>query len=141
MNDEFQMTNGAESRELMGSEQACSTEDQRAKELATLCSTRVPRVQFGVSPNWLRVKSSFASEQECASRIQAGRLNRPAGRGCYTRRLRNSAQALATSGAFKIADTTQILRAPAASTSSRFCKLIPPMANHGTVTLCAAQRT
>src|SRR4051812_41395400 len=54
---------------------------------------------------------------------------------------RKSAQAFATSGAFKIADTTQILVAPAAITSLMFCKLIPPMANHGTFTLSAAQRT
>ena len=34
----------------------------------------------------------------------------------------------------QIAETTQMRCAPAARTSSRFCKLIPPMANQGIVT-------
>ena len=56
-------------------------------------------------------------------------------------RCRNSAHAFATSGALRMADTTQILFAPAANTASRVCKLIPPMANHGMLTFAAAQRT
>ena len=59
----------------------------------------------------------------------------------YTNRCRNSEQALATLVAFKIADTTQIRVAPAASTSSSVCKLIPPMANQGMFTFATAQRT
>src|ERR1039458_7490932 len=51
----------------------------------------------------------------------------------------NSKHAFATSGAFRIADTTQTRFAPAAKTSSSVCKLMPPMANHGRFTpLCGA---
>ena len=56
-------------------------------------------------------------------------------------RRRNSAQAWAMSGALRMAETTQTRVAPAASTAARVCKLMPPMANHGTVALAAAQRT
>src|SRR5579872_2039510 len=65
--------------------------------------------------------------------------------GCGLRNLkmfaRNSRQACAMSGAFKMADTTQIPCAPAANTSPRFSRLMPPMANQGMVTFAAAQRT
>lgn len=54
---------------------------------------------------------------------------------------RNSAHAFAASGAFRMAETTQIRFAPAASTASRVWRLMPPMANHGTVACAAAQRT
>jgi hypothetical protein len=54
---------------------------------------------------------------------------------------RNSRQACAMSGAFRMADTTQIRCAPAANTSSRLCRLMPPLANHGMVTFAAAPRT
>jgi len=37
------------------------------------------------------------------------------------------------SGALRMAETTQILCAPAASTASSVCKFTPPIANHGTV--------
>ncbi len=57
------------------------------------------------------------------------------------RRQANSRQAAATSGAFRMADTTQMRCAPAARTSSRFVRLMPPMANHGMLTCAAAQRT
>ena len=50
-------------------------------------------------------------------------------------------QAPATSGALRMAETTQTRFAPAASTSPRFSRWMPPMANHGMVTLVAAQRT
>ena len=51
--------------------------------------------------------------------------------GFYSRRSRSSRQAFAMSGAFRMAETTQMRFAPAAKTSSRVSKLIPPMANHG----------
>ena len=58
-----------------------------------------------------------------------------AGPRSYANRRRNSAQARLTSGASRMADTTQIRCAPAASTSPRFSRLMPPMANHGMFTL------
>jgi len=68
--------------------------------------------------------------------------------GCVTlqiaaqsRRSLKRRQASVRSGASRIADTTQMRRAPAALTASRFARLIPPIANHGIVTLAAAQRT
>src|SRR4051794_34491932 len=42
---------------------------------------------------------------------------------------------------FRMAETTQMRRAPAARTSSSVWRLMPPMANHGAITFCAAQRT
>ncbi len=59
----------------------------------------------------------------------------------YSSLRRNSAHAFVTSGVLRMADTTQIRFAPAAKTSFRFFKLMPPIANHGTVTFAAAQRT
>ena len=50
-------------------------------------------------------------------------------------------QAVAMSGAFELAETTQIRRAPAARTSSMLARLMPPMANQGMETFVAAQRT
>src|SRR5205807_6171655 len=47
----------------------------------------------------------------------------------------------AMSSEFRMAETTQIRVAPAASTSSRVRRFIPPMANQGIFTLSAAQRT
>ena len=54
---------------------------------------------------------------------------------------RNFAQVLAISFALRMAETTQMRCAPAARTSPRFSRLMPPIANHGTVTFAAAQRT
>ena len=57
-----------------------------------------------------------------------------------SKRLRNSAHAFVTSGALRMAETTQMRFAPAARTASIVCKFTPPMANHGTVACAAAQR-
>src|SRR5262245_54671400 len=54
---------------------------------------------------------------------------------------RNLRQAAATSSWFRMAETTQMRRAPAASTSSRLAIVIPPIANQGMSRLAAAQRT
>ena len=53
----------------------------------------------------------------------------------------NLRQTAARSSSFKMADTTQMRCAPAARTSSRFAKVMPPMGNHGMRTFAAAQRT
>src|SRR5690349_20089361 len=53
----------------------------------------------------------------------------------------NPLQADSTSGALRIAETTQMRRAPAASTSWTLPRWIPPMANQGLDTCAAAQRT
>ena len=58
-----------------------------------------------------------------------------------TRRSLNFRQVAAISFELSIAETTQIRRAPAAITSSIFCKLMPPIANQGIWMLVAAQRT
>src|ERR1035437_9136927 len=63
-----------------------------------------------------------------------------AGRAGGSRSL-NRRQAVAKASSFRMADTTQMRWAPAASTSSRLLKLIPPIANHGIRMFAAAQRT
>src|SRR6185369_15761069 len=50
-------------------------------------------------------------------------------------------QALVRSGTLRIAETTQMRRAPAANTSGRLPKWMPPIANQGTRMFALAQRT
>ena len=56
-------------------------------------------------------------------------------------RFLNPAAAFAASDAHKIADTTATRVAPAASTSSRFNGVMPPMAKNGAATRAATCRT
>ena len=56
-------------------------------------------------------------------------------------RCRNFAQAPATSGELRMADTTQMRVAPAARTESRFWSVMPPIANQGMEMFDAAQVT
>src|SRR3954447_9702966 len=85
----------------------------------------------------IRKKNSALGEKKAL-------VNRWATRISYldsSKRTRKLRQAPATSSAFRMADTTQMRRAPAANTSFVFTKLIPPIANQGMLTLAAAQRT
>src|SRR5690349_1366923 len=80
------------------------------------------------------------SRKESGSDQREGAENYSPGRGAGSCCL-NCRTVAAMSSEFKIAETTQTLRAPAAKTSVRFVRWIPPIANHGTVTFAAAQRT
>lgn len=79
---------------------------------------------------------ALASPGAAAGRWKAGRPDGQAGS-----RWRNSRQAAATSGAFRMADTTQMRVAPAASTESKLPRWRPPIANQGTARWSAAHRT